>query len=403
MPAGREGVFDLRVAIVHYWLLRMRGGERVLEALCRLLPDADLFTLFYDPAAVSPPIRAHTVKASFLNPMRRFYRHLLPLMPLALEHFDLRGYDLVVSSESGPAKGVITSAAQRHVCYCHTPMRYLWDLWPDYLHDWAGPRWKRAMMAAAGSYLRLWDHASAARVDEFVANCENTRRRIRKTYRREATVVYPPVDVDSFYWKPADDYFLVVGELTRYKRIDTTVAAFSASGRRLRIVGEGPEYRTLRKLAAPNVEFCGRVSECELRELYARSRALILTGEEDFGLTPVEAFSSGKPVIALAKGGVLESMAAAPSLAGVLFEESTPHQLENALSRFEQIEAGIRRADLQAGAARFSTDGFLDAMRRVLDIPESVIDEPVASPAATRPWRFLEGRFPAGRPPAAPR
>ena len=202
----------MRVAIVHYWLLNRRGGEAVLEALCRLLPDADLFTLFYDPERVSPAIRARRITASFLNPLRRHYRALLPLMPMALEHFDLRGYDLVISSESGPAKGVLVPSGARHICYCHTPMRYLWDLYPAYLHEWTPSAWKRAVMAPVANYLRLWDYASAARVDDFIANSRNVNRRIWRCYRRESQVIYPPVAVETFYWKAPEDYYLIVSE-----------------------------------------------------------------------------------------------------------------------------------------------------------------------------------------------
>src|SRR5436190_13159676 len=191
----------MRAAIVHYWLLNRRGGEKVLDALCRLLPDADIFTLFCDPAALSPVLQRHRIVTSFLNPFRWCYRSLLPLMPMALETFDLRGYDLVISSESGPAKGVITSSTTRHLCYCHTPMRYLWDLYPAYRNEWTSSRWKRAAMTPLTNYLRLWDFASAARVDHFVANSANVRRRIWKTYRRDADVVHPPIDVGSFYYK----------------------------------------------------------------------------------------------------------------------------------------------------------------------------------------------------------
>src|ERR1051325_8188155 len=213
----------MRSAIVHYWLLNQRGGEKVLDALCRLLPDADIFTLFCDPATLSEEVRRHRVTASFLNPLRRGYRSLLPLMPMALESFDLRGYDLIVSSESGPAKGVIPSSTARHVCYCHTPMRYLWDLYPAYRNDWTRSRLKRMAMAPLTNYLRLWDFASAARVDQFLANSENVRQRIWKTYRREAEVIHPPVQVDHFDWKPSEDYFLIVSELVAYKRIDAAV------------------------------------------------------------------------------------------------------------------------------------------------------------------------------------
>jgi len=229
----------MRTAIVHYWLVNRRGGEKVVEALCRLLPDADLFTLFYDPEAVGPLIRSRRVTPSFLNPLRRHYRALLPLMPLALESLDLRGYELVVSSESGPAKGVLLPTSTRHVCYCHTPMRYLWELYPTYLRDWT-PRFQRPFLALLSSYLRLWDYASAARVDEFIANSENVRRRIWKTYRRHSEVVYPPVNVEAFYSKPSQDYFLAVAELVPYKRMDIAVRVFARAGTRLRVFGAGP-------------------------------------------------------------------------------------------------------------------------------------------------------------------
>src|SRR6266478_2042959 len=272
----------MRVVIVHYWLLNSRGGEAVLEALCRLLPQADLFTLFYVPERVSPAIRARRITSSFLNRFHRQYRMLLPLMPMALESFDLRGYDLVVSSESGPAKGVLAPSTARHICYCHTPMRYLWDLYPAYRNEFTVSAWKRALMTPVANYLRLWDYSTAARVDEFVANSANVARRIWKTYRREARVIYPPVAVETFFWKEPEDYYLIVSELVAYKRIDAAVRAFSKNGRRLRIVGDGPEYGALKRMAGANVEFCGRVSDEELRELYAHARALILPGEEDF-------------------------------------------------------------------------------------------------------------------------
>ena len=229
----------MRAAIVHYWLLGMRGGEKVVEALCGLLPEADLFTLFYEPSRVSETIRSRST-ASFLNPLRRHYRSLLPVMPMALESFDLRDYDLVISSESGPAKGVLTPAATRHICYCHTPMRYLWELYPAYVNEWTSSRWKRILMRPLAQQLRVWDFASAARVDHFVANSENVRARIWKTYRREASVIHPPVAIESFHYGLPEDYFLIVSELVAYKRIDYAVRAFSQAGLRLRIAGDGP-------------------------------------------------------------------------------------------------------------------------------------------------------------------
>jgi glycosyltransferase involved in cell wall biosynthesis len=356
----------MRAAIVHYWLLNRRGGERVVDALCRLLPEADVFTLFCDPSTLSPELRAHKITASFLNPWRRWYRSLLPLMPMALESFDLRGYDLVVSSESGPAKGVITSSDTRHICYCHTPMRYLWDLYPAYRNEWTRSRVKRALMTPLANYLRLWDYSSAARVDEFVANSGNVQARIWRTWRRESTVIHPPVDVDSFYNRPAQDYFLVVSELVAYKRVDSAVRWFARSGRRLKVAGTGPEYARLRAMAAPNVEFLGRVSDRDLRELYAQSRALVLPGEEDFGMTPVEALASGKPVIALGRGGALETV---PEFGGVFYLEPVDESIAAAVARFEEMEPSVHAAELQAWAKRFSEAEFLRRMGAVLHAP----------------------------------
>lgn len=340
----------------------MRGGEKVVESLCRLLPEADLFTLFYEPERVSEVIRSRRVTASFLNPLRRWHRWTLPLMPVALEQFDLRGYDLVISSESGPAKGVLTSSRTRHVCYCHTPMRYLWELNQDYLHDWTRSRLRRAVMAPVATWLRQWDYATAARVDTFVANSENVKRRIWKTYRREAEVVYPPVAVESFYGKPAEDYYLAVSELVPYKRMDEAVASFRRSGRRLKVVGEGSEYRRLRGLAGGSVEFLGRVTEEELRDLYARCRALVMPGEEDFGMTAVEALASGKPVVALGRGGALETVASG----GVLYDAPGEANLTAAMARFEAVEARFEPEELRRLAAPFSAEEFEGKMREML-------------------------------------
>jgi glycosyltransferase involved in cell wall biosynthesis len=366
----------MRCAIVHYWLLGMRGGEKVVEALCKLFPEADIFTLFYDPETVSPLIRSHRVTSSFLNGLRRYHRSLLPLMPLALEHLDLRGYDLVISSESGPAKGVITSADVRHICYCHSPMRYLWDLYPAYLHEWTHSSLKRALLVPLSNYLRLWDYASAARVDEFVANSSNVRKRIWKAYRRTSEVIYPPVAVQTFYNRPADDYYLAVSELVSYKRIEDAVRCFSRTGRRLKIVGHGPEYGKLKRLAQPNVEFCGRVSASELRELYAQCRAVVQPGEEDFGISAVEAIASGKPVIALGRGGVLESVPTENPRAGFFYEQPGEEFLEATVEQFEREEASSSVMAIQTAARRFSEERFTSEMRQLIfgeQVPRRVV------------------------------
>ncbi len=358
----------MRAAIVHYWLLNLRGGEKVVEALCRILPDADIYTLFYEPSRVSEFLRSRLVQSSFLQPFRKHYRSLLPFMPMALESFDLREYDLVISSESGPAKGVILPSTTRHICYCHTPMRYLWDLYPAYRNEWTHSRLKRAILAPFSNYLRLWDYASAARVDEFVANSENVRRRIWKTYRRESQVVHPPVAVESFYHKPAEDYYLIVSELVAYKRIDSAVRVFARNGRRLRIVGDGPEYSRLRRAATPNIEFCGRATDAELRELYARCRAFLMPGEEDFGITAVEALASGKPVIALGRGGALETVPADAPCGGLFFEQASDESLARAIEQWDAYERGVDPVALQDYAKRFSETDFAARMRPLLGL-----------------------------------
>ncbi len=362
----------MRCAIVHYWLLGMRGGEKVVEELCRLLPQPDIFTLFYDPERVSPFLRSHKVTASFLNPLRRFYRSCLPLTPIALETFDLRGYDLVISSESGPAKGVLTNSNTRHLCYCHTPMRYLWDLYPAYLHEWTRSSLKRRVMAPLANYLRLWDAASATRVDQFIANSRNVQNRIWKTYRQLSEIVYPPVAVESFYTSPPEDYFLIVSELVAYKRIEDAVRCFAKTGRRLKIAGNGPEYKRLKRMSAGNVEFCGRVSDSQLRELYAHSRAIVLPGEEDFGIVPVEALASGKAVIALGKGGVLETVPLSNPCGGVFYSEPGADSLEHAVEEFERKEKYLIPKELRSHAGRFSEEVFRRDMSSIVFGPTPV-------------------------------
>ena len=368
----------MKVALVHYWLLGSRGGEKVLEAICRIFPDADIFTLFYDPESVPALIRSKNVKASFLNPFRKVYRSLLPLMPMALEAFDLRPYDLIISSESGPAKGVLTSSTSRHICYCHTPMRYLWELYPAYRNEFRQGVVSRAFMAPIASYLRTWDHATAARVDTFMANSRNVQHRIWKTYRRKSRVVYPPVPVESFHHSASSDYFLMVSEMVAYKRLNYAVQTFARNGRRLKIVGDGPEYSRLRKLAGNNIEFCGRVPDRELKELYAKSAAFLMPGEEDFGMTMVEALASGKPVIALSRGGALDIV---ENGCGVLYAEPLESSLEDALRVFDRVEHLIDPAQLKLRASEFSAAVFERRFRAVLNRRRPEDPRARASPA----------------------
>jgi len=375
---------ELRVALVHYWLIAHRGGERVLEALGEIFPQADIFTLVHIPERTSPAIRRHRIQTSFIQKLpfaRSHHRAFLPLYPLALESLDLRGYDLVISSESGPAKGVLTDPETCHICYCHTPMRYLWNFYHEY-REGAGPLTRLAMPLFA-HYLRQWDFASAARVDYFVANSKNTARRIRKYFGRESEVIYPPVDVERFKADPArgmgsapsparqmDSYYLAVSEMVPYKRIDLAVEAFNRLGRRLIVVGDGPELRRCRKQARPNVEFRGRMEDEGLAQLYAGCRALVFPAEEDFGITPLEAQASGRPVIAYGKGGALETVIGYDGgdgsdpgqCTGLFFAAQTADALADAVRRFEAIEDRFDPGFLRRHAEAFAAPRFRQQM-----------------------------------------
>jgi glycosyltransferase involved in cell wall biosynthesis len=358
---------SLRVAIVHYWFVGRAGGERVVEALAEVFPQADLFSLVAKPGVLAPVLQSKKLQTSFLQRVpgaTRFHRHFLPLQAIALEQFDLSGYDLVISSESGPAKGVITSSKTCHVCYCHSPMRYIWEMYPQY---------RRGMNPLVGTvfslvahYMRLWDYASASRVDYFVANSRFIASRIRKYYGRESTVIHPPVETSA--GKVCDfpgTYYLTVGRLVDYKRFDLAIRACTKLGRRLRVVGDGPQYKALRKIAGPTVEFLGRVDDSLLRENLAGCRALLFPGEEDFGIVPVEAQSFGRPVIAFASGGVLETVRGAfpgqtdvKNPTGMFFAEQSEPSLTEAILDFEANEQifcarTIREHSLQFDAKVF--------------------------------------------------
>ena len=336
----------------------MRGGERVLEQIARLYPEADIFTHVYDPAAVSPYLRSRNIRTSFIGKLpwaRRHYQAYLPLMPLALEQIDLRGYDLVISSESGPAKGVIAAPDALHLCYCHSPMRYLWDQYPAYRAE-AGPV-KRAVMPLLTHYLRNWDIASAARVDAVVANSHFISRRIRRAWGRDAEVVHPPVPVGLYRQSgQVGDSYLWVGQLISYKRPDLAVDAFTRLGLPLLVVGDGELAAALRKRAGPNVRFIAKLPFDQLRRAYAEAKALVFTAEEDFGIVPVEANACGRPVIAYGRGGVLDSIV--DEQTGLFFTEQTAESLIAAVSRFEGWLPHFDPALAIANAQRFGPERF---------------------------------------------
>lgn len=333
---ARSGFSQPRVAIVHYWLVAMRGGERVVERLLKLFPGADIFTHVYDKASMSSSIRRARVTTSFINrlPMaRRYYQYYLPLMPMALEQLDLRGYDLIISSESGPAKGVITDPDSLHLCYCHSPMRYLWDHYHQY-REQSGPLVK-AIMPFSYHRLRQWDVSSSARVDKFVANSTFIQSRIRKNWRRDSDIVHPPVETNLF--KPVRDVgdaYLWVGQMVPYKRPDLAVEAFNRTGLPLLMVGSGAMSKKLTAIAKPNIRIVDRLDFDQLRAAYARARALIFTAEEDFGIVPVEAMASGRPVLAYGKGGVLDSVA--PGTTGLFFLRQDVESLVDGIMAMEK-------------------------------------------------------------------
>ncbi|MCI0601312.1 MAG: glycosyltransferase [Beijerinckiaceae bacterium] len=349
----------MRVAIIHYWLVSMRGGENVIEALCRLFPQADIFTHVYDTEKVSETIRRHKITPTFINSLpraHRYYKRYLPLMPLALEQIDLRGYDLIISSESGPAKGVIPPSGAMHICYCHSPMRYIWNMFHDYRE---GTGWlTRLLMPPLSHYVRTWDAVASMRVDRFIANSHTVAARIEKYYRRDAAVIHPPVAVDLFECVPPaeiEDYYLMAGELVAYKRPELAVEAFNALPRRLVVIGGGDLLAKIRKLAGPTVTVLGQQPFAVMRHHFARCRALVFPGEEDFGILPVEVMASGRPVIAYGRGGLTETVV--EGVTGLFFGEQTVSAIVRAIHQFEQMQFDPRA--IRAQAEKFSSDRFV--------------------------------------------
>lgn len=316
----------------------MRGGEKVLEALCEMYPDADIYTHVYDANNVSKTISSHSVFTTFISKLpfaNKLYKLYLPLMPMALELLDLTDYDLIISSESGPAKGIIPGPAATHICYCHSPMRYIWDHYHIYRKG-AGLL-ARLMMPITSHYLRQWDAASASRTDVFIANSSHVANRIKKYYRRDAVVIHPPVAVEDFGKvdvSDLEDFYLWAGELVSYKRPDVLIDAFNQSGKKLVVIGDGPELKKLRGIAKDNIQFLGKVEFDTLKWHFARCKALIFPGEEDFGIIPVEVLASGRPVIGLAKGGLLDVVG--EENVGQLFSEASVTSLQHSIDLFEQ-------------------------------------------------------------------
>ncbi len=356
----------MKVAIAHEWLTTLGGSERVVSALLEVYPQARIYTTFRSSRNLPPQMLDWDVETSFVQKLpflHRISQKYMPLFPLAFESFDLSGYELVISSSSACAKGVLTGPGTLHVCYCHTPLRYAWEPYLDMRFRHVNRVFK------AGNdlllhYLRLWDRAAADRVDHFVANSANVAAKIGKYYRREAAVINPPVDVKMFpVIDEQDDYFLVASRLVAYKRVELAIEAFNRLGRPLKVAGDGPERKRLEAIAGPNIEFVGYVNDARLPQLLGRCRALILPGEEDFGMVPVEAMAAGRPVIGFGRGGLLESVV--DGRTGIFFPEPSAASLIEAVERFGGLE--LDPAMISKHAKKFSKERFKQEIKAFIE------------------------------------
>lgn len=367
----RRPFSEPRVALIHYWHLRRRGGERVFEVLADMFPHADIFMLLCDKASLSPKLASRNITVSILDRLpfaRKNHRLLLPLFPHALEQFDLSQYDLVISQESGPAKGVLTGSDALHICYCHTPMRYLWDMYHHYYAEAPFGSLGRLFFALSSHSVRKWDFLASSRVDHFVASSRNSAGRIRKYYGRDSRVIYPPVDLQRFRLagQPTGDFYLVVSPLVSYKRVDLAIRACNELRRPLVVIGSGEMESELRRIAGPTIKFLGFQPDQNVAEHFRNCRAFVFPGEEDIGLAPIEAQASGRPVIAYGRGGALETVAGIypgensdpARRSGVFFCEQTSEALCEAILAFEFLERQFSPAFIHTHAQRFDERHF---------------------------------------------
>jgi glycosyltransferase involved in cell wall biosynthesis len=378
---------DLKIALVHDWLTGMRGGEKVLEVLCELYPRAPLYTLLHNGGSVSAIIENRDIHTSFIDRLpfkAKRYRNYLPLFPRAIESFDFSEYDLILSTSHAVAKGALPAPGALHICYCHTPMRYVWEMYDQYFGPGHAGLLTRTAMSYVAPRLRRWDIAASDRVNAFIANSLNVADRIRQYYHMDADVIYPPVDADQFSVSEGDDgYYLVVSALVPYKRVDLAIETFRQTRERLLVVGTGPELKRLQSLASTNIEFLGWQSGTELARLYARCRALIFPGIEDFGIVPLEAMASGKPVVAFGQGGTLETVVEDPQRGtGVFFYEQTPEAMKEAIVKLGNMKLDPR--SIRAHAERFDRNTFKESYHRYVEqkvtslLPRKDLDRPLS-------------------------
>ncbi len=375
----------MKIALVHDYLVQDGGAERVLQAFQEVWPDAPTFALLHDEETMGASFRGKDIRTSFLQNVPfalKRYKWFMPLMPTATEHHNLAGYDVVLSSTSAFAKGVITRPDTLHLCYCHTPTRYLWSDTHSYVNEQGLPSFLSKLLPMMLTNIRVWDRLAAERVDRFVANSETVAKRIGKYYQRDSKVIHPPVDTSRFYISPkTENYFLAGGRLVAYKRFDVVVKAFSKLGIPLKIFGEGPELERLKENAGSNIEFVGRVGEKQKAELYSKCLAYLHPQEEDFGITAVEAMASGRPVIAYRKGGATETVI--DGVTGLFLEDQSWEELANQIIRFDASEFDPKA--IREHALSYDTEVFKE---RIQDFVE----------AAWKEWRDENGASKVGMP-----
>jgi glycosyltransferase involved in cell wall biosynthesis len=355
----------MRVALVHDHLAQDGGAEKVLKVLCEIFPEAPIYTLLYEPENASKNFKDKKIETSIIQRLPggvKHYKWYLPFMPMAVEFFDLTSYDLVISDASAFAKGVITSTETLHICYCHTPTRYLWSDTHSYINELNYNKYFKKLISYMMSSLRTWDRQAADRVDSYIANSKFVARRISKYYKRESTVIYPPVDVDKFsIADEVGDYYLIGGRLAPYKRVDIVVEAFKQTGQKLKVFGDGIDMDRLKKIAgdSANIEFVGRVDDEEKAKLYSKCLAFINPQEEDFGITAVEAMAAGRPVIAFNRGGACETVKS--KVTGEFFYEQKTESLVRLLKNFDP--KSFNSKIIREHALTFSRDRFKQEMK----------------------------------------
>lgn len=362
----------MKIALVHDYLNQYGGAERVLEVLCEIFPEAPIYTLLYDKRATGSVFENREIHTSFLQkiPFTRKHHRIFPLlMPLAIEQFDLSYFDVVFSTSASFAKGVITKPHTTHINYCLTPTRFLWDDSHRYIDEFRYPWPVKKLIPLFIAYLRVWDKEASARVDKFISISKFVSQRISKYYDREAEIIYPPLETSKYYISSqVDDYFLMVGRLVSYKRFDLAVKVFNAIGKQLKIVGYGPERKRLEKMAKANIEFLGLVSDDRIAELYNHAQAVIFPQEEDFGLVPLEAMASGRPVIAYRGGGVLETVI--DNQTGIFFDEQTEINLAQAIGRYYQTD--FDPVAIREHALKFDKKIFKQRILKLFSTPNSL-------------------------------